>query len=170
MGCSTMLLSLFCQIPTNPSRIRLTVEQSKSKSTQPRFARRWTTLYVPAAQSKCSREALDSSTRKVFLPRPSKQTMTQSRPRAKKYRPVSQPEMMLYLGRARHISQTLCHKQIEKRGTDGGGSKHIYTWRNYYLFHKELITDLTPLSVGVPFLVSSFHKNMAAKALHLPRR
>ena len=41
---STILLSRFCQIPTSPSRIWQTVEQLKSMSTQPRFARRWVTL------------------------------------------------------------------------------------------------------------------------------
>ena len=45
LGCSTILLSRFCQNPTSPSRIGHTVEQSKSKSTQPRFAR-WVTLYT----------------------------------------------------------------------------------------------------------------------------
>ena len=40
------LLSRFCQIPTSPSRIGQRVEQSKYKSTQPRFARRWITLYM----------------------------------------------------------------------------------------------------------------------------
>ena len=43
------LLSRFCQIPTSPSRVRQIVEQSKSKSTQPRFARRWVTLCLYSA-------------------------------------------------------------------------------------------------------------------------
>ena len=35
LGCSTILPSPFCQIPTSLSRIWQTMEQSKSKSTQP---------------------------------------------------------------------------------------------------------------------------------------
>ena len=39
------LLRQFCQFPISPSRTRQRVEQPKSKSTQPRFARRCVTLY-----------------------------------------------------------------------------------------------------------------------------
>ena len=39
------LLSQFCQFPISPGRTRQRVEQPKSKSTQPRFARRRVTLY-----------------------------------------------------------------------------------------------------------------------------
>ena len=39
------MLSQFCQFPISPGRIRQRVEHPKSKSTQPRFARRWVPLY-----------------------------------------------------------------------------------------------------------------------------
>ena len=37
--------SPFCQIPISQDRVWQTVEHSKSKYTQPRFATRWVTLY-----------------------------------------------------------------------------------------------------------------------------
>ena len=39
------MLSQFCQFPTSPGRTGQRVEQPKSRSTQPRFARRCVTLY-----------------------------------------------------------------------------------------------------------------------------
>ena len=44
------LLSQFCQFPIRPGRTRQRVEQPKSKSTQPRFARRWAALYFHATK------------------------------------------------------------------------------------------------------------------------
>ena len=40
------LLSQFCQFPISPGRTRQRVEHPKSNSTQPRFARRWVSLYM----------------------------------------------------------------------------------------------------------------------------
>ena len=40
------LLSQFCQFPISPGRTRQRVEQPKSYLTQPRFARRWVSLYL----------------------------------------------------------------------------------------------------------------------------
>ena len=45
LGCSTNLPSQFFQFLISPGTIGQTVEHSKFKSTQPRFARRWVTLY-----------------------------------------------------------------------------------------------------------------------------
>ena len=49
LGHSTILphlLSRLCQCPISPGRNRQRVEQHKSKSTQPMFARRWAILYI----------------------------------------------------------------------------------------------------------------------------
>ena len=40
------LLSHFCQYPISPGRTGQSMERHKSKSTQPRFAGRWATLYT----------------------------------------------------------------------------------------------------------------------------
>ena len=46
LRCSNILLSQFCQFPISPSRTRQLVEQPKSKSTQPSYPTRWTTMYL----------------------------------------------------------------------------------------------------------------------------
>ena len=44
------LVGHLCQFASGPGRTRQRVEQHKSKSTQPRFARRWATLYTYMAR------------------------------------------------------------------------------------------------------------------------
>ena len=52
------LLSQFCQFPISPGRTRQRVEQTKSKSTQPRFARRWVSRYLHVAKDNRHRTRL----------------------------------------------------------------------------------------------------------------